>query len=213
MADFQAHDRHHALGVGLLVAFLDADVGLELLGEVGQHRRWAGVQTGGVGNDDRFGSDRLDCFDGFLDRATGQGQIQNRVLPGGHLARTRRKGRHPFAIGDHDLSQQAFGVGGDVVGVEVDQGIAGLHRIARLDARSEAGPLEPNGIETDMHQHFDALRGGDGDGVSGRMQLGDLAVAGRAQTLIERIDGDAVADHFLGEHRVGNSFDRHQGAG
>ena len=50
-------------------------------------------------------------------------------------------------------------------------------------------------------------------GVTGRVQLDDLAVAGRAQALVERVDGNAVADHFLGEHRVGNPFERHQGAG
>ena len=39
------HDRHHALGVGLVVAALERDLALVLRGEVGQHRRRPGVQA------------------------------------------------------------------------------------------------------------------------------------------------------------------------
>jgi len=37
------------------------------------------------------------------------------------------------------------------------------------------------------------------------MQADHLAVAGRPQLADSRVDGDAVAQHLLGEHRVGAS--------
>ena len=213
LADFQTHDGDHALGIGLSIAFLDADVGLEFLGEVGQHRRRAGVQAGGIGDHNRFGGDGFGRLGRGFRLGAGQGQFENDIPTGGDGAGTRGEGRHPLAVGDDDLGEQALGVGGDVIGVEVDQGVAGLDRVACLDLGGEAAALEADGVEADVHQHFDALRRGDGDGVAGRVQLYDLAVAGRAQALVERVDGDAVANHFLGEYRVGNSFDRHQRAG
>ena len=169
VADFQTHDRDHALGVDRLIAFLDADLGLELLGEIGQHRRRAGVQAGGVGDHNRFGGDGFDRLGHGFRLGAGQGQFQNHVAAGGDGAGTRGEGRHPLAVGDNDLGEQALGVRGDVIGVEINQGVAGLDRIARLDLRSEAAALQADGVETDVHQHFDALRGGDSDGMASRV--------------------------------------------
>jgi len=213
LADFQPHDGDHALGVSHLVAFLDADVSLEFLGEIGQHRRRASVQAGGVGDHNRFGGDGFGGLDLGFGLSASQGQFQNHIASGADGAGTRSEGCHPLAVGHDDLGEQALGVGGDVIGVEVDEGVASLDRIARLDFRGEAAALEANGVEADVHQHFDALRGGDGDGVASRVQLHDLTVAGCAQALVERVNGDAIADHFLGEYRVGNPFDGHQWAG
>jgi hypothetical protein len=61
-----------------------------------------------------------------------------------------------------------------------------------------------------MHQYFYALRRGNGDGMPGRVQLGNPAIAGRAQALIQWIDGNAITDHFLGEYRVRHPFKRYQ---
>ena len=134
-------------------------------------------------------------------------------MPAGDLASPWRKSGYSFAVGDYDLSQQAFSVGGDIVGIEVDQRIASFHCIAQLGLYGEADAFELDGIQTDMHQYFDALRSGDSHSMSGWMQLSDFAVTGGAQTLIERIDGDSITDHLLGKYRVGNAFDRYQGAG
>ena len=61
-----------------------------------------------------------------------------------------------------------------------------------------------------MHQDFDAVHQLHRDGMAGGMELHDLAVAGRTQNAIERIDRNSVAHHFLRENRIGDSLQRHQ---
>ncbi len=192
---------------------MDLNLGLEFLGEVGQHGCGAGMQAGGIGDENGFRRDDFGRLDRSLRFSARQRQFQHHILAGSHPAGRGFKLRDPFAIGDDNLREQAFGVGGDVVGVELDQRIAHLHRITGLNVGRKPDALEIDGIQANMHQDFNAFRGGHGHGMSGWMQLDDPTGTGRTQALIEWVDGNPVTNHFLGEDRIRNSFQGDQRAG
>ena len=43
-----------------------------------------------------------------------------------------------------------------------------------------------------------------------RMDVDDLAVARGDQRVAERVDGDPLTDHLLGENGIGDLLDRHE---
>ena len=83
------------------------------------------------------------------------------------------------SVDDDDLGHQAPRVRRDVVGVEVDEDIAGADNVTGLDACSETAAFELHRVEADVHEHFDAVVRRQRDGVSRRMNLDDAAVARR----------------------------------
>ena len=171
--DLDPHDGGDALGVGLVVAALEQDPGLELLGQVGEHRRRAGVQPGGVGDHDGLGG-RPACPGprAASARALGQGQGQAGILAGAHPPAGRDHRGHPLAVGDDHQGQQALGAGGQEVRIEGDQGVARGDRLPQGDLGGEALALQGHGVQADVHHHLDALGGGQGHRVPGVVELG-----------------------------------------
>jgi hypothetical protein len=64
-----------------------------------------------------------------------------------------------------------------------------------------------------MNQNFDAFVGGQSDGVPLPVNLDDFRAAGGQNPMIDRIDGQAVAGHPLGENRIRHILKRHHGTG
>ena len=89
---------------------------------------------------------------------------------------SRRDGFDELSIGDDDLGEQAFGVAGDLIDVEGDEFVAGLHGVARGDVGGETLAAERDRLEADVDEYFQTVRGADGQGVPSRLEIGDLAV-------------------------------------
>ena len=94
------------------------------------------------------------------------------------------------------------------VEIEFDERLSGAHRLAFGDARREAFALEQHGVDADVQQHAHAVRGFKNTRVMRAVQLRDDAVTRRVQDTGARIDGQAVAEHAPGEHRIGHRLDR-----
>ena len=200
----------HALGVGRGVSPPDPDIGGEFLRGARQNRRRTGVETSGVAHDHGAGR-RLDARRRRCRRrATARADIdlEDHVAAGDDTAAGRMQCADPVGRRDDDLRQQAAGVRGDEVGVELDQRLAGDDLFAVHDAWMESLPFEIHRVEADVHQHLDALGRGEGQRVAGRMQLHDRAGARRAQYAARGIHGHAVADHLLSEDRIGDRLER-----
>ena len=104
-------------------------------------------------------------------------------------------------------------MGGNVVGIEAHQPIAGADLRALLRVKVEAEPLEAHRVDPDVHHDLDALGCLDRHGVLGPVDLDDTAGAGRDQGFAHRIDGYPVTDHLLREDGVGHPLQRHDDAG
>jgi hypothetical protein len=211
----QAHDGHHAFGVGLVVTPFEPDVALVLLRQVGQDGRRPGVQALRVRDDDRLGGHaaarrRRRALGHAVPRIASQRDLGDVVGPGGHQAGARRERRDTVAIGDHHLGELALGAGRHLVQVEGDELVAGADLVADLDLGGEAFAAHLQGVQTDVEQNLEVSQGPDGDGMGGGMQVADLTVTRGEETVAQGVDRDALADHLLGEDRVGNLLDRHQ---
>ena len=145
--------------------------------------------------------------DGLLQDYRG-GHILARVLQ----AMSRRDGFDELSIGDDDLGEQAFGVAGDLIDVEGDEFVAGLHGVARGDVGGETLAAERDRLEADVDEYFQTVRGADGQGVPSRLEIGDLAVYRGEERVAQRIDGKTVTHHLLCEYRIRNVADRHHDA-
>jgi hypothetical protein len=64
---------------------------------------------------------------------------------------------------------------GHVIGIEIDERIARAHVIANLRTRGEALPLQVDRVESDVHQHFQALLRLQRDGMRRRVELDHAA--------------------------------------
>ena len=95
----------------------------------------------------------------------------------------------------------------DVVG---DDDLARGDVVALADVGGEAFAVQPDGVQTQVDENAHVVGGHDDVGV--RDQLQDLA-ADRGDGLdhpARRVDCGAVADHALGEHRVGDVLKRNR---
>ena len=138
-----------------------------------------------------------------------EGGLGDVVDPCGHQAGARRERREQVRVGDHDLGEQALGSGRHLVQVEADQLVPGPDPVADLDLGVEALAAHLDGVEADVEQHLEVAEGADRDGVRGRVQVDDLPVARGEEVVAQGVDRDALADHLLGEDRVGHLLDRH----
>ena len=135
--------------------------------------------------------------------ASASGHLQDHVA-GAHEAGAVREREHPLDVGDDDLGEQALGAGCEDLGIELDQRIAGAHEVPVLHLWPEAFALERDGLQADVHQHFEAAGRLERDRVVRGVKAPHDTVAGRAQTIRDGIDRDTLADHLGGEDRVGD---------
>ena len=94
--------------------------------------------------------------------------------------------------------------------VELDQGISRRDSVAAFHSWPEALAFEADRVQPHMHQDLDSLARADCDRVSGWMQLQHLAIAWRAQDVIQGIDCNPIAYHLLAEDGVRDTLQRHQ---
>ena len=216
LVDLQAHDGHHALGVRLVVpplepmslsyfcASLDSTAAGRACRPVGFGTTTASevtVRPVGTATPSTAPSP-----------AAAERGLRDVVDPRGDQARARRERREQVRVGDHDLGEQALRAGGDLVQVEADQLVTGPDPVADLDLRREALAAHLHGVQADVDQHLEVAEGADRDGVRGRVNVDDLPVARGEEVVAQRVDRDALADHLLGEDRVGHLLDRHDDA-
>ena len=179
----QAHDRDQGLGVDLVVAPDQLNLGAEGLRRRRQHGGRPGVQSGGVRQGNavglRFGSGCRRVGDGYSGEppcppapSVLQRQFQDDAAAGFDHPGCGGHAGDALDVGDDDLGQEAAGVAADPVGVEPDDGLTDLDRVADLDAGQEPVAAQHHGIEPDMDQDFDAFGGRDREGVMGVVELG-----------------------------------------
>ena len=220
----QAHDRDQGLGVDLVVAPDQLNLGAEGLRRRRQHGGGPGVQSGGVRQGNavglRLGSGRRRVGDGYPGScpSSGSGSVLQREFQNDAAAGFDHPGcgGHPgdaLEIGDDDLGQQAAGVAGDPVGVEPDDGLPDLDLVAHLDPGREAVAAQHHGIEPDMDQDFDAFLGRDREGVMGVVELGHGPGDRRQQFVRDGVQGDPVSHHLLGENGIGHLIQGHEDTG
>ena len=214
MSQAEPHDRDDALRIGGHVPGHELDVRGVLLGQRDESGGRPRVHARRVGERHRLGGDGgalaaalLGLPDGLLQDYRG-GHILARVLQ----AMSRRDGFDELSIGDDDLGEQAFGVAGDLIDVEGDEFVAGLHGVARGDVGGETLAAERDRLEADVDEYFQTVRGADGQGVPSRLEIGDLAVYRGEERVAQRIDGKTVTHHLLCEYRIRNVADRHHDA-
>ena len=116
-------------------------------------------------------------------------------------------------IRNRDHRHQTRRVQRDLILIELDQHVAGMHLRALLDHRRKALAVQLDRIDTDMQQNLRTFSRRQRHRVTGAREMGDGAVARRDQAPLERIDTDAVAEHTARKHRVGHIRQRHDRAG
>ncbi len=133
MANVEAHDAADAFGVGFFISLVEANVGVETARETGQYGRGPEMQAAGVGYGDHFGVNGLvDAFGGecgIVDRR----QLHQHIFAGLDISGGFVEFSDAIAVADEDQGEQAGGVGGDIIGIEFDQGITGFYEVADLD--------------------------------------------------------------------------------
>jgi hypothetical protein len=102
---------------------------------------------------------------------------------------------------------------GNVVGIEINQRITFTNLIADLHPWAEPLSFQLHGVQTDVHQHLDAVFGREGHGMRGRVQLNHASRTWRHERGVHGIDRDPVAHHLLRENRVRDLIDWHEHAG
>jgi hypothetical protein len=209
----QRHHRDRTAGVGAATGDLQGDLGGELAGLVGDQRRRTGVQP--VRQADphqpaqRLARTRRRRIAGRGDqRAQGQDRIAQPHL----TAADRVLDGEVLTVDHHDRRHQAGGVADQYFQVEGQQQRAERHRLADRDLGDEALAAALHRLQTDVQQDFGAVGGAHRHRVQVVVQADHHAVAGRAQLAQGGIDGEAVAKHLLGEHRIGRLGQRQRPA-
>jgi hypothetical protein len=207
MADGQGHHADRALGAGPAVDGDQGDLRGELAGALGDAGGGAGVDA--VLQRHHHLARHLALGDrqgraGPADRR----QLHQEVADRGGMVLLAADDPEGVGIGDHHRGDQALGALRQQVQVEADQPVAGLDRVAVLDVNLEALAAQADGLQPHVHQDLGAVVGPQGDGVARGVHGDHPPVAGRVQGRAQRIDGQAVAQHALGEHRVGRLVQR-----
>ncbi|MDR8952697.1 hypothetical protein FEP76_01171 [Burkholderia multivorans] len=109
-----------------------------------------------------------------------------------------------IGIRDRDHRYQRMRGARDCVLIELDQQVARFDARAGFDARGEALPVQLDGVDADVQQHFRAVRRRDRHRVTRAREMRHDARARCDQLAGKRIDADAVAEHPAGEHRIGH---------
>ncbi|OPZ64228.1 MAG: hypothetical protein BWY83_03240 [bacterium ADurb.Bin478] len=118
-----------------------------------------------------------------------------------------------ITVRHHDLSQQAFGVQPHIIHIKLDQRITDRHGIALPDARCKTFAFQVHRIDTDVNHQLQPGVRHNRHGMAGRMNLRDFSGARSKQAVGYRINGNSVADQFLGEDRIRNILQSHQRPG
>lgn len=109
-----------------------------------------------------------------------------------------------LAIGQDNQADQALALARNAVQVELHQSLATADPCPLLDQQGKTFAVEFHGVDAHVHQQLGTVLRADRQRVPGAGDMNDLAIAGRVQAIIERIDGDTVAHGAAGEHFVGN---------
>ena len=220
LAHPERHDGDHAARIGAAAMGGERRLRAKCLGALCQQRRGPRMQALAQRHDERLRGGRVirprgrlrrrwrwrwrcaRC--GFGNAGDLEQQISRRHRPGrAALAKTQAiHGRH------QDGRHQALGTARDGVQVEANQFIPRPDARARPHARLEAAAGQRNRVDADMNQHVDAGGCANRDRVSGCRQGGDFAGAGGEENPAGRVNGEAVAQHALGKHRIRHRIQR-----
>ncbi|MND94453.1 hypothetical protein D3C80_866700 [compost metagenome] len=148
----------------------------------------------------------FDCADASVGN-----DIQQWRTQGHRTGRARQQSVFAAIAQDYD-GDQAGAVLCDQVQVKTNQRLTPFDALAIGHQRFEAAALQLYGIKADVHKDLGAVVGTQGQGVQGFCQVNDGAGAGCLQAVVERVDGDAIAQGAAGEHRVGHLVQWQQGA-
>src|SRR6266571_5635553 len=94
----------------------------------------------------------------------------------------------------------------DCCAVKADDGNSGLNHLALGGNVLEALAFEFDRIEPNVHDKLNTITGRDAEGVATRKQFDQVAGHRSYGHLSRRVDGNAIARHFLGEHLVRDGF-------
>ncbi len=213
VARAESHDGDHAARIGAAPVGAERDQGLLRLGALREQGGRPGVQAMTQGHDERMHG-RIADYGGMRLRRVGRccHDLEQQIARGHGTARSRSPQTQAVERRHHYRRHQTLGGARHDVEIDADQLVAGANRCSRPHARLESPTAQADGIDADVNQEVDALRGADGYGVGGCRQRGDLTGAGREQNSAGRIDGEPVAEHALREYRVGNFVERAQPA-
>ena len=207
VADSQRHHPDRALGAGAAVDGHEGDLGHELAGRLGDAGGRASMDAVGQRHHDLARHLAIGHQAGGGRTAQGR-QFHQEVADRQLAILVAADDLEGVQIGDHHRGDQAAGALGQQVDVEAQQLVAGLHALAFLDEDGKALAVQGHGLQTDVHQDFSPVGRAQGHGVAGAVHGGDHRVARRVQRRVQRIDGQAVAQHALGEHGVGGLVER-----
>ncbi|MNV06952.1 hypothetical protein D3C71_973540 [compost metagenome] len=175
-------------------------------------RRRPRVQAIGVGQVDRFGEQRFALLLRNAGTRIAEAQAQH-GLGTRHQTIVRCQQAEGLATDQQHQGQQAAGMQGYIVGIELDQRLSGLDTLALLDQGAEPLTRQVHGVQTNVQQHLYAAVIGDADRMTTVLKVADHAGQRRAKCLRGRIDAQAVADHPAGEHRIRHVIKWHQHPG
>ena len=107
-----------------------------------------------------------------------------------------------FAIGQHQQADQAFAALCNVVEVEAYERLAAVDLCAVFYQQLKAFALQLKGVDTQVHQQFSAVFGTQRQGMSGFGDMHHHPVTGGKQTVVQRVDTNAIAHHGTGKYVV-----------
>ena len=105
--------------------------------------------------------------------------------------------RDDFAVRDDHFGQETLGVGGNIVQVELDERRARVDLVSHLGSRCKSPALQRNGVDSYVHEHFDAARRLESHRMAGCVPLQDLAWTRRSKDVVGGVDRDPVTGKFL----------------
>jgi hypothetical protein len=111
------------------------------------------------------------------------------------------------------LREQALRVRGKIIEIEFNQRRACADLIAGLYAWMKALAFQRHCIDADMQENLRAFCCAERYGMTGGVQRSDIAIARRHEHGVDWIDRRTIADHLLGENRIGDALEWPDDAG
>ena len=111
------------------------------------------------------------------------------------------------------MGEKAFRLAGNPVDVESYELVADRDLVTPGDVGRESASFQADSFKADVDEDLDPLRRAYREGVMGVLEIDDLSRNRSENRAVERVDGESIADHLLGEDGIGNAFDRHHDAG